>query len=226
MPQKMRTTYHEQLADLSSQLGEMCGMAGSTMDDATRALLDADLAASEQVISDHDKMVAMSANAQAHAINLLALQQPVAGELRDILSSLQIIANIERMDALAVHVAKIARRRHPQHAVPDEVRGCFSEMGRIAVELANIAREVLRTRDPHKAAGIREQDDAMDDLHGQLFAVVMDGRGWQHGVPSAVDVALLGRFYERFADHAVEVGRRVVFQVTGTLPPEQEVGMY
>ena len=226
MPHEMRTAFHEQLAELSSQLGEMCGMAGSAIDDATRALLDADLAASEQVISGHDQMVAMSANAQAHAITLLALQQPVAGELRNILSSLQIIADIERMDALAVHVARIARRRHPQHAVPDEVRGCFSEMGRVAVELANIAREVLRTRDPQKAAGIREQDDAMDDLHGQLFAVLMDGNGWQHGVPSAVDVALLGRFYERFADHAVEVGRRVVFHVTGTLPPEQEVGMY
>ena len=84
---------------------------------------------------------------------------------------------------------------------------------------------MLLTRDPGKAAGIREQDDAMDDLHRQLFTVLMD-REWKHGVPAAVDVALLGRFYERFADHAVEVGRRVVFQATGTLPPEQEVGTY
>jgi phosphate transport system protein len=204
----------------------MCGMAGTAVDHATEALLGADLTAAEQVITDHDRMVAMSNGAEASAVSLLALQQPVAGELRDILGSLQIIADVERMGALAVHVAKIARRRHPQHAVPDEVSGCFAEMGRVAVELANIAREVLRTRDPHKAARIREQDDAMDDLHRQLFTVLMDVRAWTHGVPAAVDVALLGRFYERFADHAVEIGRRVVFQVTGTLPPQQEVGTY
>jgi phosphate transport system protein len=226
MGQEMRTEYHQKLADLGDRLGEMCGLAGSAMDHATVALLNADLAASEQVISDHDLMVTMSADSQARAISLLALQQPVAGELRDILSSLQIIADIERMDALAVHVAKIARRRHPHHAVPDEVSGCFSEMGRVAVELANVAREVLRSRDPERAAGIREQDDAMDDLHRQLFTVLLDGTEWKHGIPAGVDVALLGRFYERFADHAVEVGRRVVFQVTGALPPEQEVGTY
>ena len=117
-----------------------------------------------------------------------------------------------------MHVAKIARRRHPQHAVPDEVSGNFADMGHVAVELANIAREVLGTRDPEKAARIREQDDAMDDLHRQLFIVLMDDRAWKHGIAAAVDVALLGRFHERFADHAVEVGRRVVFQVTGSLP--------
>jgi len=226
MPKEMRAGYHEKLSALSEQLGQLCGMAGAAMGHATEALLGADLAAAEQVITDHDHMVARSAGAEASAISLLALQQPVAGDLRDILGSLQIIADLERMSALAVHVAKIARRRHPQHAVPDEVSDCFAEMGRVAVELANIAREVLSTRDPHKAAGVREQDDAMDDLHRQLFTVLIDDRAWKHGIPAAVDVALLGRFYERFADHAVEIGRRVVFQVTGTLPPEQEVGIY
>ncbi|MDZ4265866.1 MAG: PhoU domain-containing protein, partial [Mycobacterium sp.] len=97
--------------------------------------------------------------------------------------------------------------------------------GRIAVELAKSAQEVVTTRDPGKAAFIRQQDDAMDELHRLLFDELMD-RKWQHGVPAAVDIALLGRFYERFADHAVEIGRRVVFQATGTLPPEQDVGTY
>jgi phosphate transport system protein len=130
------------------------------------------------------------------------------------------------MGALAVHVAKIARRRHPDHVLPAEVERCFTEMGRVAVELAKSAQEVLVTRDPGKAARIREEDDEMDELHRQLFTVLLDHDGWKRGVPAAVDVALLGRFYERFADHAVEVGRRVVFQATGTLPPEQEVGTY
>ena len=114
------------------------------------------------------------------------------------------VADIDRMGALALHVAKIARRRHPQHALPEEVNGYFAEMGRVAVELGNSAQEVLLSRDPEKAARIREEDDAMDDLHRHLFTVLMD-REWKHGVAAAVDVTLLGRFYERFADHAVEV---------------------
>ena len=222
----MRTVYHEQLSALSKQLGEMCGLAGVAMERATQALLQADLVLAEQVITDHDEIIAMSATAEENAITLLALQQPVAGELRAIVSSLQIAADVDRMGALAVHVAKIARRRHPQHALPDEVHHCFSEMGRVAVELGNSAQEVLLTGDAEKAARLREEDDEMDDLHQHLFAVLMDHDGWKHGIPAAIDVALLGRFYERFADHAVEVGRRVVFQATGTLPPEQEVGTY
>jgi phosphate transport system protein len=170
-------------------------------------------------------MVEMSVAAERSAVTLLALQQPVAGELRTIFGSSQIVADVDRMGALAVHVAKIARHRHPCHAVPAEVDGCFAEMGRVAVELATCAQEVLRSGDPDKAAGLRGDDDVMDDLYRDLLTVVMD-RNWAHGVPAAVDAAFLGRFYERFADHAVEIGRRVVFEVTGALPVEQEVSTY
>ena len=222
----MRTVYHEQLAALATQLGEMCGLAGVAMQRATQALLQADLVLAEQVITDHEQIMAMSTRVEEDAFALLALQQPVASELRAIFSSIQIAADVDRMGALAVHVAKIARRRHPQHALPEEVTGCFSEMGRVAVELGNSAQQVLMSRDPEKAARLREEDDAMDNLHRQLFTVLMDHDEWKHGVPAAVDVALLGRFYERFADHAVEVGRRIVFQVTGALPAEQEISTY
>jgi phosphate transport system protein len=222
----MRTAFHEQLAALSTQMGEMCGLAGVAMQRATAALLQADLVLAEQVIADHDQIVAMSARAEENAFVLLALQQPVAGDLRAIVSSIQIVADVDRMDALAVHVAKIARRRHPLHALPEEVSDCFSEMGRVAVELGNSAQQVLLSRDPEKAARLRVEDDAMDNLHRQLFTVLMDHHEWKHGVPAAVDVVLLGRFYERFADHAVEVGRRIVFQATGTLPAEDEISTY
>lgn len=215
----MRTAYHEQLEALSSRLGEMCGLAGAAMERATQALLQADLALAEQVITDHDQITALSVRAEEEAFVLLALQAPVAGDLRAIVSSIQIVADVDRMGALALHVAKIARRRHPQHALPEEVNGYFAEMGRVAVELGNSAQEVLITRDPEKAARIREEDDAMDDLHRHLFTVLMD-REWKHGVAAAVDVTLLGRFYERFADHAVEVARRVIFQVTGRTTEE------
>jgi phosphate transport system protein len=218
----MRTAYHEQLSALTTHLGEMCGLAGVAMERATQALLQADLVLAEQVITDHEQIAAMSARAEESAFVLLALQAPVAGDLRAIVSSIQIVADVDRMGALALHVAKIARRRHPDHALPEEVNGYFSEMGRVAVELGNAAQEVLLTRDPEKAARLREEDDAMDDLHRHLFTVLMD-RDWKHGVTAAVDVTLLSRFYERFADHAVEVGRRVVFQVTGKLPEEEDL---
>lgn len=215
----MRTAYHEQLSDLAEQLGTMCGLAGIAMERATQGLLQADLVVAEQVITDHEKIASMSARAEESAFVLLALQAPVAGDLRAIVSSIQMVADIDRMGALALHVAKIARRRHPQHALPEEVNGYFAEMGRVAVDLGNSAQEVLLSRDPEKAARIREEDDAMDDLHRHLFSVMMD-KEWRHGVAAAVDVTLLGRFYERFADHAVEVARRVIFQATGKFPDE------
>ncbi|MHA3019332.1 phosphate signaling complex protein PhoU [Mycobacterium sp. BMJ-28] len=218
----MRTAYHEQLDGLNDRLGEMCGLVGQAMEHATQALLQADLVLAEQVITDHERITEISKQAEEEAFVILALQAPVAGDLRAIVSSIQIVADVDRMGALALHVAKIARRRHPQHALPEEVNGYFAEMGRVAVELGNSAQEVLRTLDPDKAAQIREEDDAMDDLHRHLFSVLMD-KEWRHGVTAAVDVTLLSRFYERFADHAVEVARRVIFQVTGELPADEEI---
>lgn len=217
----MRTAYHEQLEGLTNLLGEMCGLAGVAMERATQALLQADLVLAEQVISDHDHIAALSTQAEEQAFILLALQSPVAGDLRSVVGSIQIVADVDRMGALALHVAKIARRRHPQHALPEEVNGYFAEMGRLAVELGNTAQEVLLTQDPERAARIQEEDDAMDDLHRHLFSVMMD-REWKYGVTAAVDVTLLSRFYERFADHAVEVARRVIFQVTGRFSDDDD----
>ena len=213
----MRTTFHEQLSALGAQIGDMCGMAGDAMEHATHALLEADLSVAEQVIADQAHIVAMSRNAEDSAVKLLALQQPVASDLRAIVGSMHIGADIERMGALAVHVASIARRRHPECAVPEEVRDCFAEMGAVALQLARTAQEVLLTRDPHRAAQLQHEDDVVDAEHRHLFTLLID-REWQDSVSSAVDVALLGRFYERFADHAVEIGRRVVFEATGGLP--------
>lgn len=210
----MRTAFHEQLDSLTEMLSNMCGLAGLAMDRATQALLQADLALAEEVISDHDQLAHMQTRAEEAAFALLALQAPVAGDLRLVFGSFQNVADAERMGALALHVAKIARRRHPHHALPDEVKGFFAEMGRIAIDLGNSAKEVVLSRDPKRAAQISREDDAMDQLHKQLFSVLMDTE-WKYGVAAAVDVTLLGRFYERFADHAVAIGRRVVFEATG-----------
>src|ERR1700751_861087 len=177
----MRTAFHEQLDSLTELLSNMCGLAGLAMDRATQALLQADMAMAEKVFTDHDELAHMQSRAEEAAFALLALQAPVAGDLRLIFGSLQNVADAERMGALALHVAKIARRRHPRHALPDEVEGYFGEMGRIAVDLGNSAKEVVLSRDPKPAEQISREDDAMDQLHRQLFGVLMDTQ-WKKGV--------------------------------------------
>jgi phosphate transport system protein len=218
----MRASFHQQLNALRAQLAEMCGLAATALEHANRALLDADLAVAEQVIADQEHIAAMSTRAEAAALKLLALQQPVAGDLRTIVGAIHIGADIERMGALAVHVANIARLRHPECALPDDVRAGFTTMGTRAVHLATSAQQVLLSCDPDKAALIRDEDDVVDDEHRRLFTLLID-RNWQDGVCSAVDVALLGRYYERFADHAVEIGRRIVFEATGGLPDSKQM---
>ena len=218
----MRTAYHEELAALSGRLGEMCGLANSALERATRALLEADLSLAEQVIADREHMIALNRRAEEAALRILALQQPVASDLRTVVGSIHIAADIDRMGALAAHVAGIARLRHPQCALPADVRPTFAEMGAHAVTLARTAQEVVLSRDPDKAARLRDEDDAVDAEHRHLFTLLIDHK-WQDGVCSAVDVALLGRYYERFADHAVEIGKRVVFEATGGLPGHKQM---
>ena len=213
----MRTVFHEQLESLTETLSHMCGLAGVAMEGATQALLRANLTIAETVIGDHEHLARMQTGAEEAAFVLLALQAPVATDLRTIVGSMQNVADAERMGGLALHVAKIARRRHPASTLPAEVNGYFAEMGRIAVDLGNSAKDVVLSRDPEQAAQISRDDVEMDRLHQQLFALLKD-KEWAHGVAAAVDVALLGRFYERFADHAVEIGRRVAFQATGETP--------
>jgi phosphate transport system protein len=211
----MRTAFHQQLDALTRSIGDMCGLAGTTMQQATQALLSADPVLAEIVISDHEDMVFQAAQAESGAFTLLALQSPVATDLRAVVSSLRNVADVDRMGALAVHVAKMARRRDPAHAIPDDISDYFAEMGRIAVNMSHNAKDVVLSGDPDKAAKLADDDDAMDELHRHLFTVVMD-RQWPYPVATAVDVTLLSRYYERFADHAVEIGRRVIFQATGT----------
>jgi phosphate transport system protein len=179
------------------------------------ALLDADIVLAEIVISDSDDLAIQAAEAESEAFTLLALQAPVAADLRAVLSSLQNVADIDRMRALAVHVAKTASRRDPAHAIPDDLNDYFVEMGRIAVDIGHNAKDVVLSRDPYKAAKLADEDDAMDEIHRRLFTILLDPQ-WPHPVATAVDVTLLSRYYERFADHAVTVGRRVIFQATGS----------
>jgi phosphate transport system protein len=213
----MRDVYQEQLDDLAGALAGMCTQVADAMRKATRALLEADLQLAEEVISEDIRIDDLRASAEERAFALLALQAPVATDLRIVVAAIHGAGDIERMGDLALHVAQAARRRHPHPVLPDEVAPYFAEMGKVGVELALKAGEVIRTRDLARAAELETDDDAMDDLHRHMFTVLMD-RNWSHGVGPAVDITLLARFYERYADHAVAVARRTVYVVTGQMP--------
>lgn len=213
----MREDYHIRLDRLAQNLAQMCGMVATAMERATTSLLDADLALAEQVISDDQLVDNARAECEEQAYALLALQAPVATDLRVVLAGIHAAESLERMGDLAMNVARTARRRHPDHALPAEVAPYFAEMGKAAVRIARHAEGIITSRDVTAARSLDAEDDEIDDLHRHLFTVIMD-RDWPHGVAAAVDTTLLGRFYERFADHAVSVANRVIFVVTGKMP--------
>ncbi|MET8955380.1 phosphate signaling complex protein PhoU [Streptomyces sp. NPDC004393] len=219
----MREAYHEELNAISDGLVEMASLVGSAIGLATTALLDADLQLAESVISADRKVDDLQRDLENQAIAVLARQQPVATDLRTVVTSLRMSADLERSGDLAQHVAKLARMRYPERAVPRDLRRSVLEMGQLAQRLMTQAAEVILTQDIKAALQLEQDDDRMDELHRAIFHHLMDDR-WHHGVETAVDVTLVGRYYERFADHAVSVARRVVYLVTGEradeLPPE------
>ena len=210
----MRDTYHDELDAISASLVEMTNLVGSAMSRATTALLDADLQLAESVIANDETVDTLYRDTEARAFDLLARQQPVASDLRALVTSLRMVADLERMGDNAVHVAKIARRRYPASAVPPALRSTVLQMGNTAQEIVAKAGSVIAGRDIEMAAQLEKDDDVMDELHRQLFTSILDDR-WEEGVEPAIDITLAGRYYERFADHAVSVARRVVYLVTG-----------
>jgi len=210
----MRDAYHEELDGITNALVELGNVVGSAMGRATTALLDADVALAEGVIAGDAVIDDRYHEIEERAFDLLARQQPVATDLRILVTSLRMVADIERAGDLALHVAKVARRRYPASAIPAELRSTILEMGQVAQRIMAKAGDVIAQRDVDLAHQIETDDDRMDDLHRALFAHILSDR-WKGGVESAIDVTLVGRYYERFADHAVSVARRVVYLVTG-----------
>ncbi|UWE13052.1 phosphate signaling complex protein PhoU [Actinacidiphila bryophytorum] len=210
----MRDAYHEELDSIGDGLVEMARLVGSAIGRATTALLDADLNVAESVIAADEKVDDLQRELETRAINLLARQQPVATDLRIVVTSLRMSADLERSGDLARHVAKLARLRFPVSAVPHDLHSTILEMGQLAQRLMAKAAEVIITKDVDDALQLEADDDRMDELHRTLFQHLLDDR-WKHGIETAVDVTLVGRYYERFADHAVSVAKRVVYLVTG-----------
>ena len=215
----MRDEYHDDLDSISTSLVEMANLVGSAMSRATTALLDADLQMAETVIAADNAVDELYRDLEAKAFELLVRQQPVATDLRQVVTSLRMVADLERMGDLALHVAKVARRRYPSSAVPPELRSTILQMGHAAEEIVAKAGSVVASRDIAMAAQLEKDDDVMDGLHRTLFTVMLAPE-WNAGVEAAIDIALVGRYYERFADHAVSVARRVVYLVTGERPED------
>ncbi len=215
----MRDAYHEELERINDQLVEMTRLVGSAISRASTALLDADLTLAESVIVADNVVDRLRDELDRQAMDLLARQQPVATDLRVIVTALKMSADLERMGDLARHVARAARRRFPDSAVPAPLRSTIVEMGAVAERLVAKTGKVLATHDVEAALEIEHDDDAMDRLHRELFAALLDVAA-PYSVEAAIDVTLVSRYYERFADHAVAVSRRVVFLVTGQQPRE------
>ena len=213
-----RAEFQLDLRAVRGALVDMSATASGAIANATTALLDQDMAAARCAAAADQSLEDARLGVEHRSYQLLALQQPVAGDLRELVSAIKVSADLRRMGSLAHHIAKVAQWRHPAAAVPADLQVTFTRMGSVAARIADGAGVALETRDATDAARLAIDDDAMDGLRRTLFRSLLVG--WPHGVEDAINVALLGRYYERFADHAVAVAQAVVYAVTGTLTGE------
>ncbi|MGW4340575.1 phosphate signaling complex protein PhoU [Rhodococcus koreensis] len=217
----MREHFDEQLAQIKDDLVELCALTEVAIERATRALLDTDLTAADRAAEVCADIDTRGRELDHRALTLIARQQPVAQDLRALIGGMHNIADLRRMGSLAAHIAEVARLHHPEPVVPHELRAIISDMGAAATAQAAAAQEVLRTRDEAAALDLIWADERTDELLRKLFAATKSD-DWLYGAASAVNITLLGRFYERFCDHTVEISRRVIFVITGELPLPDE----
>jgi phosphate transport system protein len=210
----MREEFQADLAEVSRLLVTMAEAVRAAMRKATVALLTADIEAARTVMERDVEVDEVYRQVEAKVADSIARQAPVATDLRTLITALHVSADLERMGDLAEHVAKTAQRRHPSPAVPAELRPVFQQMAAVADRMANKITTVLSAPNADLAAELEKDDDEMDDLEHDLFKVLLDDN-WPYGAETAIDGALLGRFYERYADHAVNAGEQVVYLITG-----------
>ena len=220
----MRDAFHEELDAIQATLVTMGEMVAVAMERSSAALLNADVKLAEQVISEDEKLDTIQHDLEARAINLMARQQPVAQDLRILVTSLRMSADLERMGDLCHHIAKLARMRYPAVAVPPELVSTIENMGKTAKKIIEKSTHVVKSQDLQAAPELETDDDEMDTLHRALFVALLDD-SWTHGIETAIDMTLLGRYYERCADHAVSIARRVYFLVKGEYASESRAAL-
>lgn len=218
----MRKLFVAELEGIGEDLVAMSRAVETAIRNAGRALLDRDVALAEAVIAADAEIDAMERALDERCVLLLAQQAPVARDLRVVVSALRMSASLERMGDLARHIAEDARRAYPSHAVPESMLPTFTEMDQDAVRVAEQTTVLLETRDIELAAQIEADDDHLDQLHQDTFTAVLDP-AWDGSARETLNVALCGRYYERFGDHAVSIARRIVFLVTGEFADDRGV---
>lgn len=213
----MRTSYREHLDAFSRDLIEMCHGVRELMDNASVALLTQSLEHAEDVLSTSDELDEIRQRCETRSMKLLALESPVASDLRQVVSSIYIVEDFERMGTLATHIARIARLRHPSPVVPESMVPLVEELARLARDLGEQTEDLLSAPDADAAVSLRDADDEVDAMNNYILNVITN-RQWEHSAREAVDLALLTRYYERYSDHCVNVAARTVFLVTGMKP--------
>lgn len=214
----MRDAYYEQLDTIVDDLVQLTGTVRKAVAASTAALLNADGPLAEQVIAGDKQIDEATEEIEERALLLLATQQPVATDLRQLVATLRMLTDLQRMGDLSVHVAKVARMRMPDVAVPTTLQPTIMAMASVADQMIHAASRIVANRDIDAATKLEDTDDEMDRLRKDLFRALLGGT-WEHGIEPAIDLALLGRYYERIGDHAVSMARRVVYLVTGELAP-------
>lgn len=212
-----RTSLDADLHRIDEILLRLCRLAQQSMHRATGALIKVDVAAAESVIDGDRESTALHAELETRLVSVIARRSPVATDLRRLIAALRVGADLERMSALARHIAKLARRRYPSPAAPGRSCDAVRAMGEVAARGGRLTQVLLATRDVRLVDQIVAVDDEMDELHRTLLTS-LGAPGWPHGVEPAVDLTLLARFYERYGDHTVTIANRVHFIVTGDLP--------
>ncbi|KQV25596.1 MULTISPECIES: phosphate signaling complex protein PhoU [unclassified Microcella] len=215
----MREVFQQELREVQERLVEISTLVAISIENATRAFTESNVSLAETVIADDDKIDVAAAELDELAINILARQQPVARDLRIVVSALRISASLERMGDMAEHIAQLARYRFPEKVVPKSLRPTFAEMGQIDVQMARMLVELLSTEDVTIAEAIRNEDDKVDALHLSVFDKVL-GETWKGQAVDTVDATLASRYHERFADHAVSIAKKVQYLATGDWVPQ------
>lgn len=216
----MRDQYQHQLDAVLGSLVDMTGAVRTALAQATKALLEGDATRAESVIGGDLAIDGARERIEDESFDILARQSPVAGDLRMLVATLRMVTDLERMGDLAVHVARVARRRYPLHAVPELLVPTIQAMAATADQMIAQAAEIIASRDVQAAAELEDTDDQMDSLRRSMFEALLSDE-WAETigrVEPAIDVALLGRYYERIGDHAVSMARRLIFIVTGEHP--------
>lgn len=219
----MRVLFNEELKQVADDLEKMVSLVQTAITTAGSALLSTDIEAAQSVIDGDEAIDDLESSIVDQCVQLLAKQNPVATDLRVIVSTIRLASTFERMGDLSRHIAEAARRSYPESGVPDQARDLFVKMQKQVEYIAAEVVEMLANRDMKTAEEIIEGDDVLDDLHHATFSVATDD-SWKGGTQETINLVLLGRYYERFGDHAVSAARRVIYIVSGFDPnkvPEQ-----